>query len=52
MLFAAEETAEHAVEAAGWFLENSWLIPLIPGIAFFKEISFIFGFHPGQGLDV
>ena len=40
MLFAAEETAEHAVEAAGWFLENSWLIPLIPGIAFFVILLF------------
>ena len=20
---------------AGWFLENAWLIPLIPGLAFF-----------------
>ena len=24
--------------AAGWFLENAWLIPLIPGIAFFVII--------------
>ena len=31
MLLAAEETAH----AAGWFLENAWLIPLIPFVAFF-----------------
>ena len=31
MLLAAEETAH----AAGWFLENAWLIPAIPFVAFF-----------------
>ena len=31
MLLAAEETAA----AAGWFLENAWLIPVIPFVAFF-----------------
>jgi NADH-quinone oxidoreductase subunit L len=40
MLLAAEETAEHATEAAGWFLENAWLIPLIPAIAFFVILMF------------
>ena len=40
MLLAAEETAEHAVEAAGWFLENAWLIPLIPAVAFFVILLF------------
>src|SRR5262245_11514633 len=41
MLLAQEaEHAEQAVEAAGWFLENAWLIPLIPGIAFFLIILF------------
>src|SRR5918993_1601791 len=33
-MLLAQETSEHSVEAAGWFLENAWLIPLIPGIAF------------------
>ena len=40
MLLAAEETAGHAVEAAGWFLENAWLIPLIPAVAFFVILLF------------
>jgi NADH-quinone oxidoreductase subunit L len=40
MLLAAEETAEHAAEAAGWFLENAWLIPLIPFLAFFVILLF------------
>ncbi|MCB0968722.1 MAG: NADH-quinone oxidoreductase subunit L, partial [Ilumatobacter sp.] len=40
MLLAAEETAEHATEAAGWFLENAWLIPVIPAVAFFLIIFF------------
>ncbi|MEP7047293.1 MAG: NADH-quinone oxidoreductase subunit L, partial [Ilumatobacteraceae bacterium] len=29
-----------AAEAAGWFLEHAWLIPLIPGAAFFVIILF------------
>src|SRR4029453_16511653 len=37
-MLLAQETSEHSVEAAGWFLENAWLIPLIPGIAFFLII--------------
>ena len=40
MLLAAEETAEHAVVAAGWFLENAWLIPVIPAVAFFVILLF------------
>jgi NADH-quinone oxidoreductase subunit L len=41
MLFAQDsEHAEGAVQAAGWFLENAWLVPLIPGIAFFLIILF------------
>jgi NADH-quinone oxidoreductase subunit L len=40
MLLAVEETAEHGAAAAGWFLENAWLIPLIPAIAFFGIIMF------------
>ena len=41
MLFAQDsEHAESAVHAAGWFLENAWLIPVIPGIAFFVIILF------------
>ncbi len=35
----AQETA-HAVESAGWFLENAWLIPVIPAIAFFGILFF------------
>ena len=34
-LLAAETTA-----AAGWFLENSWLIPVIPAIAFVAIMLF------------
>ena len=37
MLFAAET---EAAEAAGWFLEHAWLIPVIPAIAFFGIIFF------------
>ena len=36
MLLASETepaAAEHAVHAAGWFLEHAWLVPLIPAIA-------------------
>jgi NADH-quinone oxidoreductase subunit L len=33
-MLLAQETSEHTVEAVGWFLENAWLIPLIPGVAF------------------
>ena len=40
MLLAAEETAAHAAESAGWFLENAWLIALIPGVAFFLILFF------------
>ena len=37
--------------AAGWFLENAWLIPVIPGIAFFVII--LFGRHlPTKGSEV
>ena len=36
MLLAAEETAA----AAGWFLENAWLIPVIPFVAFFIILLF------------
>ena len=36
-MLLAQETSEHTVEAAGWFLENAWLIPLIPGVAFFAH---------------
>ncbi len=37
MLLAADETAVHA---AGWFLENAWLIPVIPFVAFFVILLF------------
>jgi NADH-quinone oxidoreductase subunit L len=32
--------AEEVVHSAGWFLENAWLIPLIPGVAFAVIILF------------
>ena len=38
-MLLAHET-EGAVQATGWFLEHAWLIPLIPGIAFFLIIFF------------
>jgi NADH-quinone oxidoreductase subunit L len=34
------QESEHAVVAAGWFLEHAWLIPLIPAVAFFGIIFF------------
>jgi NADH-quinone oxidoreductase subunit L len=34
MLLAAE-SATGAAASAGWFLENAWLIPVIPAVAFF-----------------
>ncbi len=37
-MFAAE--TEAAAQAAGWFLEHAWLVPLIPGVAFFLIIGF------------
>ncbi len=40
MLLAAEEAAEHGAEAAGWFLENAWLIALIPAVAFVAILFF------------
>ena len=41
MLLAAEETAGHAAGvASGWFLENAWLIPTIPAVAFFLILFF------------
>ena len=38
-MFAAETEAAVA-ESAGWFLENAWLIPVIPAVAFFLIIFF------------
>jgi len=43
MLLASETepaATEHAAQAAGWFLEHAWLVPLIPAIAFFLIIFF------------
>ena len=42
-MLLAQETSEHTVEAVGWFLENAWLIPLIPGLidSAFKMVSAI-----------
>lgn len=38
-MMLAAETATHAADA-GWFLENAWLIPAIPCVAFFAIILF------------
>ena len=40
MLLAVEEAAGHSAEAAGWFLENAWLVPVIPAVAFFGILFF------------
>jgi len=40
MLFASDTEHATATEAAGWFLEHAWLIPLIPAVAFFLIIFF------------
>ena len=41
MLFAADKAGEHVAGiASGWFLENAWLIPVIPGVAFFLILFF------------
>jgi NADH-quinone oxidoreductase subunit L len=41
MLLAVEETAGHSAGvASGWFLENAWLIPVIPAVAFFLILFF------------
>jgi NADH-quinone oxidoreductase subunit L len=37
-MLLAQET--HEAVSAGWFLENAWLIPVIPGIAFVLIILF------------
>jgi len=38
-MLAAE--ASHSVsQSAGWFLENAWLIPIIPAVAFALIIFF------------
>ena len=34
------EGTQAATQAAGWFLEHAWLIPLIPAVAFFVIIAF------------
>lgn len=40
-VLAAEGSAEHAAGiASGWFLENAWLIPVIPAVAFFLILFF------------
>ena len=40
-LLAADETGGHAAGvASGWFLENAWLIPTIPAVAFFLILFF------------
>ena len=40
MLLAVEEAAHAGGVASGWFLENAWLIPVIPAVAFFVIILF------------
>ena len=40
MLLAAEDRRGTPSRSAGWFLENAWLIPLIPAIAFFVILLF------------
>ncbi|MEO6654296.1 MAG: NADH-quinone oxidoreductase subunit L, partial [Ilumatobacteraceae bacterium] len=40
MVFAVDEAAGHGAEAAGWFLEHAWLIPVLPAVAFFAIIFF------------
>ncbi|MEY2755358.1 MAG: NADH-quinone oxidoreductase subunit [Actinomycetota bacterium] len=37
-MFASE--SEAVVQSAGWFLENAWLIPVMPAVAFFLIIFF------------
>jgi NADH-quinone oxidoreductase subunit L len=50
MLFAAEVVAEGAHQA-GWFLENAWLIPVIPAVAF--AIIILFGKRlPAKGAEI
>ena len=39
-MLLAQESSEHAAEAAGWFLQNAYLIALIPAIAFVLIILF------------
>ena len=40
MFLASAEDGAHAAEAAGWFLEHAWLIPVIPAVAFALIILF------------
>jgi NADH-quinone oxidoreductase subunit L len=39
-MLLAVEAAGPAGEASGWFVENAWLIPVIPAIAFFGILFF------------
>jgi NADH-quinone oxidoreductase subunit L len=39
-MFAAEAAEAAHTATAGWFLENAWLIPVIPAVAFFIIILF------------
>ena len=38
MLLGASEAAAETVLKSGWFLENAWMIPIIPAVAFFLII--------------
>ena len=38
-MFAASEVAAEALKS-GWFLENAWIIPIVPAVAFALIIFF------------
>ena len=37
---AAETSEEAAAQASGWFLENIWILPLMPALSFFAILFF------------
>ena len=40
-MFGAEVSGvAEVVQASGWFLENAWIVPIIPAVAFFLIIFF------------
>ena len=39
-MLAAEETYKALELSSGWFMENAWLIALIPAVAFALIIAF------------
>ncbi len=51
MLFAAEAVVGEPFRATGWFLENAWIIPIIPAVGFF--VILLLGKRlPGKGAEV